>query len=94
VQVDRSDGVRELLPLDALSVDPEGPVYGYVRGGALLARFDRGAAFAVLDGVSLDAAGRCALQVGARSFALHTLAPGAVPPYVHPVAAEAVPSAG
>ncbi|MEZ4394635.1 MAG: hypothetical protein R3A48_26480 [Polyangiales bacterium] len=80
VQVDRSDGARERVPLERLRVDPEGAVYAYVRGGELLARFDRAAAFAVLDRADLDAEGLF-LDVNDVRVPLMGIDSGAVPPY-------------
>jgi hypothetical protein len=47
-EVERSDGGAEALALDTVSVLDDGQVYARVRGGRLPARFDRGAAFALL----------------------------------------------
>ncbi len=90
VWVQRSDGETETLPAARLRIDPEGAVFGYVREGALLARFRRAAAFAVLDAVeaSGDALWLCA---GAEKFPLQALAPGAVPPHVSSVSTDPVP---
>jgi hypothetical protein len=90
VWVQRSDGATETLPASRLRVDPEGAVYGYVRDGALLARFGRAAAFAVLDAVEAtgDALWLCA---AGEKFSLQALAPGAVPPYVLPALTGPVP---
>lgn len=90
VRVQRSDGETETLPASRLRVDPEGVVFGYVRDGALLARFSRAASFAVLDAVEAtdDALWLCA--AGARR-PLEALAPGAVPPYVPSAATSPVP---
>lgn len=93
VDVERSDGVRETIHLDDVFVDPEGPVFAYVRGGTLLARFDRAAAFALLDHAEDDPAGGVHLLQGERSFPIHTLEPGAVPPYVRGGATDPVPPA-
>lgn len=90
VRVNRSDGETETLPPSRLRIDPEGAVFAYVRGGALLARFSGSAAFAVLDGVdaSGDALWLCA---GGAKFPLQSLAPGAVPPYVSSASTDPVP---
>lgn len=90
VWVQRSDGETETLPAARLRIDPEGAVFGYVREGALLARFRRAAAFAVLDAVeaSGDALWLCA---AGEKFPLQALAPGAVPPHVLPATTDPVP---
>lgn len=94
VDVERSDGVRETLHLDDVFVDPEGPVYAYVRGGSLLARFDRAAAFALLDNAEDDPAGGVHLRFGDRTLAVHTLEPETAPPYVRSRPTDSVPPAG
>jgi hypothetical protein len=90
VWVQRTDGATETLPTARLRIDPEGAVFGYVREGALLARFRRAAAFAVLDAVDAAGDGFCLCAAGGR-FALQTLAPGAVPPHVSSVSTDPVP---
>lgn len=90
VWVQRSDGEAETLPAAQLRIDPDGAVFGYVREGALLARFRRAAAFAVLDAV--EASGDALwLRAGAETFPLQALAPGAVPPYVSSESTDPVP---
>lgn len=84
LEVERSDGLRETLDLDTVFVDPEGPVYAYLRGARLLGRFDRASAFAFLEHVDFGPAGGVELVAGGRRFPLHTLDAGAVPPYVRP----------
>lgn len=65
-EVDLNDGTSEGLQLDTVQVRDDGEVFAYVRGGTLLARFSRAAAFALLD--RADPKG------------LSTLPPGTVPP--------------
>lgn len=90
VQVDRSDGERERVGFEHLRVDPEGAVYAYVRGGALLARFDRAAAFAVLDRADLDG-DRLWIEVNSVRVALVGIDVGAVPPYRRDTSQDPVP---
>ncbi len=66
VEVELNDGTSEPLRLDTVRVRDDGEVFAYVRGGTLLARFSRAAAFALLD--RADPQG------------LSTLPPGTVPP--------------
>lgn len=82
LDLERSDGVRETIHLDDVFVDPDGPVYAYVRGGTLLARFDRAPAFALLERAAVRDDGGVDLVLGERAFPLHRLDPGAVPPMV------------
>lgn len=79
---ERSDGVRETIHLDDVFVDPDGPVYAYVRGGTMLARFDRAAAFALLEHAAFEGDGAVVLRLGDRTFPLRALDPGTFPPYV------------
>lgn len=52
VTVQLSDGRTEALDLAKVYVDPEGAVFAYVRGGELVARFSRNAAFTFLSEVT------------------------------------------
>lgn len=80
VAVTLSDGSREPLRLDTLRVAPDGATYAYVRGGTLLARFDRAAAFALLQHAEPEGEGYVLALAGGRS-PVGTLAPGAhLPP--------------
>ncbi len=76
VEVSLSDDAREFLRLDTVRVAPDGEVWAYVRGGALLARFDRSAAFTLLDRAAESPDGGYALNLGERTSPLKLLAPG------------------
>jgi hypothetical protein len=66
VDVELSDDAREVLSLDGLHLDPNGVVYGYARGGTLLARFSRSAAFVLLEHARYRDDGTPVLRVGDR----------------------------
>lgn len=76
VEVTLSDDAREALDLDTVRVSPDGEVWAYVRGGSLLCRFDRAAAFALLDRAVESPDGGYALRLGEQTFPLKLLAPG------------------
>ena len=73
VEVECSDDSREALRVDTVHVRPDGEVFAYVRGGALLARFDRSAAFALLDHVELTPDGAPALRLERGLVPLRTM---------------------
>jgi hypothetical protein len=78
LQLELSDGSAEALRPDSLRVAPDGAVYTYVREASLLARFDRAAAFALLErAVPVDEG--FALRVGDRDVPLTMLAEGETP---------------
>jgi hypothetical protein len=74
-----SDGSSEALLPETLRVAPDGAVFAYVRGGRLLAAFDRSAAFALLEH-AVPAAEGYVLRIGAREFPLVLLGEGEIPP--------------
>ncbi len=76
VEIELNDEQREMLDLATVRVAPDGETWAYARGGTLLARFDRSAAFALLDHATLDDTGAPTITVGARTFALGLLADG------------------
>ncbi len=79
LDLELSDGAAEPLRPETLRVAPDGAVYAYVRGASLLARFDRAAAFALLERATPAGEG-FALRVGARETPLVMLAEGELPP--------------
>lgn len=83
LQLDLSDGTRELVRWDLVRVDPEGAVFAYVRGGTLLARFSRAAAFALLDRTDLQD-GALGISLPGGRIPLRALVPGELPAYVLP----------
>ncbi len=93
VEVECSDEAREALRLDTVHVRPDGEVFAYVRGGTLLARFDRAAAFALLEHAELTADGAPALRLDGALVPLRTVSADArLPPRPGASAALAAPS--
>ena len=64
-ELDLSDGSIESLVLSSLRVDPDGVVYCDVRKGRIPARFDRSAAFALLEHAEVTPEGVVTLCLGA-----------------------------
>jgi Protein of unknown function (DUF1285) len=92
-EVELSDDSREALRLDTVRATLDGEVWAYVRGGTLLARFDRSAAFALLDRVVQSDDGALSFAFGARTVPLRLLAPGErLPPRPGGPFARAAPS--
>lgn len=79
VEVELSDDSREALRVETVRVAPDGNAFAYVRGGTLLARFDRAAAFSLLQHAEYTDAGAPVLRLGARLVPVGTLALGEVP---------------
>ena len=78
-ELELSDGSAEPLRPETLRVAPDGAVFAYARGGALLAGFDRSAAFALLEH-AVPVGDGYALRVGERELPMTLLAEGEVPP--------------
>ncbi len=85
-----SDGSTEVLDVSSVQVDPDGRVYASVRGGRLLASFDRQAAFKFLECVDADARGAMTFRRGATATKLRQLEAGQtlLPPLPVPSAVE------
>ncbi len=64
VEVELSDDTTEKLDLRTVQVDPDGVVYAHVRGGKLLARFDRQPSFKFLEHVEADEKGIMIFRLG------------------------------
>ncbi len=71
-----SDDSVERLRLDTVRVSPDGEVWAYARNGTLLARFDRSAAFGLLEHAELAPDGTPSLRFGSASVALAQLRDG------------------
>lgn len=80
VEVELSDDGRERLRVETVRVAPDGSAYAYARGGTLLARFDRAAAFSLLEHAEYAAGGAPVLRLGDRVVPIGTLALGELPP--------------
>lgn len=81
VEVERSDDGRETLRVDTVHLRPDGEVFAYVREGSLLARFDRSAAFALLEHAEYGPDGAPSLRLGDALVPLRTLSADArLPP--------------
>lgn len=71
-----SDGSQESLVLSSLRVDPEGVVYCDVRRGRMPARFDRSAAFTLLECAEVGTDGTVTLRLGGVQTTVAALKPG------------------
>jgi hypothetical protein len=82
VEVELSDDSSEALDLSTVQVDPDGVVYAHVRGGKLLARFDRQPSFKFLEHVDTDDRGLMTFALGTLSVRIAPLERGEtlVPP--------------
>lgn len=82
VEVELSDDTTEPLDLAKVQVDPDGVVYARVRGGRLLARFDRQPSFKFLEHVETDESGLMIFELGSLSARIAPLERGEtlVPP--------------
>jgi hypothetical protein len=74
-----SDHTVEPLRREHLLVAPDGALFTYVRGGTLLAGFDRASAFALLEH-AVPAGDGFALPLGGRVAPIAALAEGEIPP--------------
>ncbi len=97
VEVELSDDARETLRVETVRVAPDGEVFAYVRGGTLLARFDRSAAFSLLEHAEGAPDGSASLRLDGELVPLRALAagerlpprPGGPMPVASPSTAEA-----
>ncbi len=82
VEVELSDDSTEALDLSTVQVDPDGVVYAHVRGGRLLARFDRQPSFKFLEHVETDGRGLMTFMLGSKTARIAPLERGEtlVPP--------------
>lgn len=82
VEVELSDDTTEALDLGTVQVDPDGVVYAHVRGGKLLARFDRQPSFKFLEHVETDDRGLMTFSLGSLTARIAPLERGEtlVPP--------------
>lgn len=82
VEVELSDDSTESLDLSTVQVDPDGVVYAHVRGGRLLARFDRQPSFKFLEHVETDERGLMTFTLGSKTVRIAPLERGEtlVPP--------------